>query len=217
MIEPLKYSASLSATAVASLTKLLLLAFVSYGASLAVALAVLFTAGTAAAPHAGQAAAFALLTSRPVQCLAVLLIALSIYPLVTISIQYALRKVVHRVVQEKGETTLVPLMNKAIDRFRQERPAVLGQAADTAWTKLQLLHGLQAAGGNPWVRRALGYAFKKARLDDIPFDQDGLRTSEVVRDRTMQAMHEMSAPDKRSYWIVIALQWVLVLVSYLLR
>jgi hypothetical protein len=217
MIDQVRYFAKLSSLAVVTLVKLYAVAMFSSIVSLVICLIILITYAPGAAPHAsGAAAIVVLVTTRPWHCTLAMVIVLCGVLLVMLSGKYTISKVIHRLVSDKSEGTILPLMNKAIDKFRKERPAGMDKAATVTRSKLALIQQVKNGSGDRWVRRALVFAFKKAQLDDIDFAQDDLRLSDVIRDRTMQAIRDMSKPSKSLFWTVIAVQWLAVLLAYLI-
>lgn len=217
MIDQVKYFTKLSSTAVLTLVKLYVVAMLSTAVSFFVCFMSLFIEPVGAAPHAGaESTLLVLLETRPWQCVFCALIVACGFLLVVLSGKYTMSKVINRLVSDKSENTVLPLLNKVIEKFRQKRPAILEQASAASRSKLNLIQEVKNEIQNRWVKRAVVFALKKARLDDVDFSQEDTRLSEVIRDRTMMALREMSQPDKPLFWITIAFQWVLVVAAYLI-
>lgn len=203
--------------AVFTVLKLYMVAMLSSVASLVISVIILITSAPGAAPHASGAAALLVLAStRPWNCIIALLIVVTGFLLIILAGKYTVNKVVHRIVSDKSENTILPLLNKVIEQFRQGRPAAMDKVSEATWSKMRLIQEVKEHSENPWVRRALVFAFKKARLEDIDLARQDMQLSELIRDRTMLAIREMSTPDKSLFWIVIGIQWVLVLTAYLI-
>lgn len=217
MMDQVKYFAKLSSIAVFTLVKLYAVAMFSSVASLVACVLITVFYAPGAAPHAsGTAAILVLVTTRPWHCILTLLIVASGVVLVVLSGKYTVSKVIHRIVTDKSESTILPFLDKAIEKFRKRRPAMVDRASDSAMTKLRLVQEAKNESDNRWLRGALVLAFKKARLDDIDLAKDDTHLSEVIRDRTMLALQEMSKPSKTLFWAFIVVQWISVLVAWMI-
>lgn len=215
MIDQVKYFGKLSSIAVFTLVKLHALAMLSSSVSLFVVILSMITSG-AAAPHAsGPAAILVLAASRPLHCVLALLIVASGFVLVMLSGKYAVKKVIHRIVTDKSESTILPFLNKAIEKFRKGRPAIMDRASSASTAKMNLIQEARKEGGNRWLRGAVVLGLKKARLDDVDLAKDDTHVSEVIRDRTMVALQETSKPGKTMFWALILVQWVMVLIAFI--
>ena len=217
-MDKVKYFAKLSAVGAITLVKFYLVA--SLSTALCAFLVVLFAAmdGHGAGPHtSGGASVIALFAARPLHGVLLLLVVASFWLLVVLVGKYTVKKVVHRIVSDKSEDTILPLMDKVIGKFNADRPRVLDRMADASKARLRLLQEVREGEGNRWVRRALAFAFKKARLDDVDFTQEDTRLSGVIKDKAVQALHGMSRPGNTAFRIVIGIQWLLVLAAFLMR
>lgn len=217
MNEQVKYFAKLSAVAVFTVVKMYALAMVSTALSLVACLLIMIASVTGAAPHvSGAAAILVLIAAQPLQSFLALVILACGVPLVVLSGKYAMNKVVHRIISDKGERMIAPFMDKVIERYRKNRPAVMDRASDATLAKMRLAQEAKKESGDRWLRGALALAFKKARLDDIDLSKEDARLGDVIRDRTMLAMREMSQPSKTLYWTAIGVQWICVLLAWVL-
>jgi hypothetical protein len=214
MNDQVKYLAKLSASTAFTMVKLYAAAAASTILSLVLSVHIMITS----APDAdGVTSGMGLIAARPWHCVIAILILGGGAVLVILSGKYALGKVMHKLLTDKGEAMIAPFLDKAIGKFRENRPASIGSASSAALSKMRLAQEARNGSGNRWMRGALALAFKQARLDDVDFSKDDTRMGEVVRDRTMLALREMSRPGKALILAVVGAQWFLVLLGWIIR
>lgn len=216
MIDQVKYFAKLSGLAAFTLVKLYAVGLGSTVISLILCVLIMTGSSGAAVDADGATTGWELMSSRTLYIVFAVLIVAGGVLLALLANKYTVSKVINRILTDKGEPMLVPFLDKAIEKFRRNRPASVDRASDTTMAKMRLVQEARNGSGNRWTRSALALAFKTARLDDVDFTKDDTRMGEVVRDRTMLALREMSRPGKTAFWAVIAVQWLLALVAWVI-
>ncbi|MGQ2983740.1 hypothetical protein [Flavobacterium sp.] len=124
-------------------------------------------------------------------------------------------KVIHRLVSDKAEPLLYPVLDKVIERMRTTANH-RGRAVEVyAGEKLRMLQAVKDSSENAWVRRALGYGLRKIKItdDDLKGNVD---VYELLKQRAISALKEAVAPNKTVLWVLVLLQLVFaVIIAFL--
>lgn len=215
MIDKLKYTARISGMAAATFAKLYVLIFVTTGITL-IASILHLAFGNDSNPTAGhtdgKTGLLGLFIAFPVQILCIALIIVCTFILLAGVYKYVVKKVINRIINDNCESTIVPLLEKAFDKLRTKQPQALKNGTDAAYGKLQLINNIKESSENKWVKRALAYGIKKIKLDDVNLNAEGMDTYEIIRQKTVTALRNVAKPDKKLIWLLIALQFILMLV-----
>lgn len=149
-----------------------------------------------------------LITQRPVGCGLLLFLIFSPALYVIFGNKYVLQKVIYRIVKDKSEDTLIPLLDQAITHLRTKQPDLFKKGMDFALVKLKLIHQIRTDSDNVWKRRICTFALKKVSMDDVDFSQDDLDAGELIRMKTIGYLNGVEQPSQLAIWICFAIQWI---------
>lgn len=214
----MNYGAGVAASAAFSFIKINLLGALSTGLATAVMFLMMIAQGFGDGPGpahvSGWAAIVLLFTMRPIAfILAVLILLVSPVVLFAMGNKYILMKTAGRILKEKGEPLLYPLIDTAVHRIRQSQPDVLRKGGDTLKTKLRMIQSVKDSNENRWTKRITTWGLKKADLQDVDFGAKDLSILQTIRDRVVLALHTFSTPSRKFFWIILAVQWCAVVLT----
>jgi hypothetical protein len=214
----IKYGAGLAASAAFSFIKINLLGALSTGLAVVVMFLLMsyqgFGDGPGPAHASGWATIVVLFTMRPIAfILAVAILFVSPFALFALGNKYILMKTAGRMIKDKGEPILYPLIDAAVLRIRQGQPELLRKGGDTLKTKLHMIQAVKDSNENRWTKRITMWGLKKADLHDVDFGAEDLSIMQTIRDRVVSALHTFSTPSRKFFWSILAIQWCAVVLT----
>ncbi|MEL1254579.1 hypothetical protein AAEO57_12385 [Flavobacterium sp. DGU38] len=144
------------------------------------------------------------------------LIALSIFanPFILLSFgnKYIISKTIHKLLSDKGETLLFPIIEKVLGKIKTNQPELLKKGTDTTKLKLKLIQEISdSKDNNKWLKKIIIYGLKKANLDDVDFSDEKLSFTDIVKNKTISGLKEISEPSRNFYWIILGIQILLLI------
>jgi hypothetical protein len=219
MTDKIKYFAKLSATAVASFLKIILLGNISGAVTLTIGLSLVIYQTYFHGPHlSGQTALLIMFMMAPVQMILLVLLITATYFIIPFAGKYTIKKIINKIIADKSESTLYPILDKVLHKFKMSpKTTLIQKGMDYSLVKLQLIENVKQETENKWIKKVLIYGFKKLKMDDIDFSQQHLESTEILKQKTIQALQNVAKPSKKFFWMVIGLQWLVVLIILLMR
>ena len=143
-------------------------------------------------------------------CSVILLVAGIILPIVYFGVGYktVLKKVIYKVLHEKGESIIYPLLDKLLNEFRQKQPSSVKTTTDYSLKKLQLMESIKQGQGNGLLRRVVAFGLSKVKLNDVELNKEGRDFYEVIKIATVQQLKQVSKPSWWPLLIILILQWL---------
>lgn len=226
MLDRIKYAAKLSFIGGSSFFKIFIVGSFSAVFSFAIGL-FLFIYG----PYlevgniggsAGLMALFAVFIIAPIQSVSLTIILISNYFIFSMASSYAVKKVANRLLNDKGEVLLYPLIDKALDKVISDTSVAdkqnwMQKGFDFSLVQMQIVNNIKNQSENKWIKKMLVYGFKKLSVDDIPFNDPKLNLREIIKDRVINAIREMASPSKKKFWYMILFHWIAVLVILIMN
>lgn len=151
-----------------------------------------------------------------------LLILVSVYFIFSFASQYALRKVASRLIEDKAETYLEPLMDKAMDKTlgnisETEKKNMMQKGLDYSVLKLQTINNIKEETSNRWVKYLLTLGFSKLKLDDIPFGDENFNSRNEIKKRVLLAIKDFATPSSQLFWAIVIFHWLVIGVILFMR
>jgi hypothetical protein len=218
VMDKLKYTARLAGVAAFTLMKIMLAGImfsaVAGTTALIIILAQLQGAGHGLA-HAGAAAMALLFAIRPFGMIIFCVIAfVSPWLFLVLGNKYILRKIIYRIIKDKGESLLEPLLDTILGKLKKNQPELLKQGTDMARLRLQALQEIKSSSENKWLRRAAAWGLSKAQLDHLEAGNETLDFTDIIKQRTIAALHDSMAPSRKFFWVIVGVEWLLVALIY---
>lgn len=122
--------------------------------------------------------------------------------------KYILFKLSHKIIMDKSDDVLIPMLEKFLLRFKEKQPVVLKNLEEYSLQKMKLIHEIREnPAENKWLKRVVVFALKKVSLDDIDFSNQHLDFFEIIKIKTIQIMQNITKPKRSMIWIPILIQW----------
>lgn len=123
----------------------------------------------------------------------------------------AIQNALYLVWKNKGVQYFEPVIGRIAKR-------VVTQRMNEKFNHARLRAGLRDVNRNdpttkPVQKKVINYALKKVKLDNIDHSQEELTIDEIITKRTVRFISDMAEPGYVLFWILVALQIVLTIVS----
>ncbi len=221
MKENFKYIAKLSTTAIASFLKINGLGLVSTLVVVIVELILLAKNSTVEYSEQISTVSYvsAIFSARPISSILCLLTLIgSPFVFFTLGNKYILVKLIDKLIKNKSESLINPLLEKVILKFKTKQPVVLRNVGDFSISKLKIIQEIKNdKAENKWLRKIIVLAMEKVQLDEVDFTQDNISFYEILKQKTIQSLKEISEPSRKLIFIAIGIQWTLLLFIWLTK
>lgn len=213
MIENLKYFSKLSLSGIVSLIKINTLGSIS---TIAVTIiGIINLSKDINVGSSGHVSAIPFITStfasRPVGfillCLSLFAFPVLIYMFAN---KYVLKKLANKIIIDKSETILNPMLDKLFNKFKANQPGSVKNAADYSINKLKLIENIKNdKTENKWLKRIIVFGLKKVKMDDVDFNKEDQNFYDILKIKTLETLHEISEPSKNIIWLTLGTQWLI--------
>lgn len=218
MNDNLKYVTKLFSSATFSLFKInilgqLLIAFITVTSLITI---IYQSSGTGMGHVNGLAVITFLLAIRPIG-FGLTLLSLFIIPFLLFSFgnKYVMTKTINKLISDKGEVLLFPIIDKILNRVKEKQPELLKTGADKAMLQLKLIQAFKDSNENKWLKKILIYGLKKIKLDEVDFKDENVSFSEIIKDKIITALKNISEPSRNFFWIILGIEiTLLILISF---
>ncbi|MBZ4041116.1 hypothetical protein [Flavobacterium hibisci] len=173
--------------------------------------------GHAAHTNSGTLILLVFFTSKPIGTTLLLLIFSAPILYLLLGNKYIVSKIIHRLVKDKSESTITPLLDIALAKFKENQPEGIKKGADLALAKIKLLDQVKSEKDNKWLKKIVSFGLKKIKLDDVDFSQDNIDFKDVVKMKTIAALQNSTEPSRKGIFTVLILQWIFLLMIWLIK
>lgn len=215
MNENLKYIAKLTTIAISSFLKITILNV--FSTILVVVIGFILLTKDVDAGSSGHVSAlpFLILTffTRPIGSVLFYLICISSPILLfTLKNKYILSKLANKVIADKSESFIIPFLDKILLKYQSHQPVVLKNTGDYSLNKLKIIQEIKNdKSENKWIRKIIIFGMKKISLDDVDFSHENQNFYDIIKSKTLQSLQNSTAPSRKPIWIIIGMQWLIVL------
>lgn len=217
MLEKLKYIGKLSAIAAFSFLKIYLLGIIS---TIAVCIIdyILLSKNIRAGHVSASAFLHLIFSTRPIGTIWWFLsIAVAPFLYFIYGKKYILSKITHKVISDKAESLLHPILDKIIAKIKAKRPDKEKNIVDFTHEKTEFIQELKSdKSENKWLKKMLILGLKKTKLEGIDNSKKNLDIYELIKNKVIWSLKEMTEPSRSSIWMIFGLQWLGVLFIWLI-
>ncbi|SFC30251.1 hypothetical protein SAMN05421780_104176 [Flexibacter flexilis DSM 6793] len=221
MKENLKYIVKLSSVALFSFLKINILA--TFSTVVVAIMGFILLTKNIDAGHSAHTSAipFLILTffARPVGSILWYLVCIgSPFLFFALGNKYILQKLSHKIITEKSENLINPLLDRILEKFKAKQPNVLRTAGDFSLEKLKLIQDIKTdKAENKWLRKIIVFGLQKVQLDDVDFNQENQSFTNIIKVKTIQSLENISQPSRKLIWMLIAIQWIILVFIWLTK
>lgn len=132
--------------------------------------------------------------------------------------KYILQKLANKVITDKSESVINPLLERFLQKFKTKQPEILKNAGDFSIHKLKLIQEIKNdPSENKWLRKIIVFGMKKIKIEDVDFNKEDQNFFDVIQEKTIQVLKDISKPSRTPIWIGLAIQWIIVLFIWLTK
>ena len=218
MKENLQYTAKLAGSAALSFLKINVPGQLLVGIFSAAILVTLLFQSVDGGAHAGAEAGVVLIfLARPFACiLALLAFFASPILLFYLGNKYIITKLINKVISDKGENILFPLLDKVLNKLQEKQPALFAKGSDKVLLKIKMVQEIKESTENKWFKRILLFALNKVHLSELDLADENMSFNDVVKKSTLTVLKSITEPSRSFFWIICGAQ-VLVFLLIILR
>lgn len=218
MKENLQYTAKLAGSAALSFLKINVPGQLLIGIFSASIIFSLMFQSVHGGAHAGAYAGVILIFfTRPfASILALIAIIASPILLFVLGNKYILTKLINKVISDKGENILFPLLDKVLNKLQEKHPALFAKGSDKAQLKLKMVQEIKESTENKWFKRIILFALKKVHLSELDLADENRSFNDVIKKSTLTVLKSITEPSRSFFWIICGAQ-VLVFLLIILR
>lgn len=211
MTDNLKYAAKLFSSAAFSFFKINILGqFLIVLIEIFTFCTIIYQSGHGTGHMNGSAIVIVLFALRPIgYTLTVLSIFATPFVLFSLGNKYILSKTIHKLLSDKGEVLLFPIIDKVLSKVKLNQPELLKTGADKTKLKLKLLQEIRDSKENKWLKKIILYGFKKVNLDDVDFTDENVSFTDIIKNKIITGLKNISEPSRNFFWIILAIEIVL--------
>lgn len=221
MKENFKYFAKLSGIAIASFLKINILAV--FSTVIVITIEFLLLTKNIDAGHSGHASAipFLILTffARPVGSILWYLTCIcSPFLFFALGNKYIISKLSHKLITDKSESLINPLLERIFQKFQAKQPEILKNTGDFSLNKLKIIQEIKNdKAENKWIRKIIVFGMEKIKLDDVDFNKENQNFYDIIKEKTIQSLKNISEPSRTLIWATIAIQWAILIFIWLTK
>jgi len=155
----------------------------------------------------GSAVVLLLFALRPIGFTLVVISTVAVpFLLFSLGNKYIMSKTIHKILSDKGETLLFPIIDKVLDKIKVNQPDLLKKGTDKTKLKLKLLQEIRESKENKWLKRIILYGFKKVNLDEVDFTDENVSFSAIIKEKIITGLKNMAQPSRNFFWIILGIQ-----------
>lgn len=130
--------------------------------------------------------------------------------------KYILNKIIHKIVKDKSEKYICPLLNKALEKINISQSTAVQKGFDYSMVKLQLIREIQHEPENKWIKKAIVFGIKQTPLNYVDLGEESISFNNFIQLNVIKTLESISEPSKKLIWIIVAIQWLLLLLIWIL-
>jgi len=125
--------------------------------------------------------------------------------------KYVFATVAGKVVQERQDDLIVPVLDKVLLVFQSNQPDLVQNAGDYTFAKLKLINQVKNTKiENPWIKRIVVFGLNKISFESLDLDNNN-NFYDIVKSKFIAVLEMLTESDNRPFWICIAIQWLIIL------
>ena len=213
-----KYVAKLLSRATLSFLKINLIGQISIAIlciiTIIVIVSQIFNNGGGPVHTNGQAAILVLFAARPISFgLTILSIFGAPILLFTLGNKYVMFRTINRLIADKGEQLLFPIIDRILNKAKDNQPQLFQKGTDKAKLQLKILQEIRDSKENKWFKKIISYGFKKVELDEIDFKDENVSFTEILKGKIIDKLEDISQPSRLFFYLILGWQALILLLT----
>lgn len=216
MNDNLKYATKIFGSATFSFFKINIIGQILYAIiGICTICTIIYQSGAKMGHINGPAIVLVLFALRPIG-FGLTLISLFAGPFLLFSLgnKYIISKTINKLLSDKGEVLLYPIIDKVLNKIKINQPDLLKQGTDKTKLKLKLIQEIRDSKDNKWLKKIIIYGFKKVSLEDVDFKDENVSFTEIIKDKIITGLKNISKPSRNFFWIILAIQIIIFILVF---
>lgn len=130
--------------------------------------------------------------------------------------KYLISKNINKLIKDKSDNYVNPVLDKILGKIKDRKNIIVADGKNYDSIKSMLMNQLKNENENKIVSKVITYGLKKVNLDDVDFKSDNFSIIETIKTKVIQALKNVSEPSRKPIFIVIAVQWIILILLWLL-
>lgn len=128
--------------------------------------------------------------------------------------KYIISKTINKLIADKGEALLYPIIDKVLSKIKTNQPDLLKKGTDSTKLKLKVLQEIRDSKENKWLKKIIIYGFKKVSLDDVDFSDEKVSFSDIIKEKIITGLKNVSQPSRNFFWIILGIQVTILILIF---
>ncbi|MBS7233430.1 hypothetical protein KHA90_20660 [Flavobacterium psychroterrae] len=128
--------------------------------------------------------------------------------------KYIISKTINKLISDKGEVLLYPIIDKVLSKIKTNQPDLLKKGTDSTKLKLKVLQEIKDSKENKWLKKIIIYGFKKVSLDDVDFSDEKVSFSDIIKEKIITGLKNVSQPSRNFFWIILGIQITILILIF---
>lgn len=140
----------------------------------------------------------------------IITIIVSIFIPFTFGNKYILKQVAHKIVSEKGENFIKPIIQSSIQKVNNSNPHLLEKGKDLLSFKESFLNTINSSQENKWIKRIITLVIKKMKLDNETINNENVQ--DVFLNKILFEIKKLAKPSLKFFIPIIVLQIIVLII-----
>lgn len=162
----------------------------------------------------GQATIVTLLLLRPFSFgLTLLTMIVAPFLIFTLGNKYIMLRVINRLISEKGEDILFPILDNIFSKIKLSQPKLIENGIEESKLQLKFLQEIKNSKENKWLKKIVIYGLKKVDLNEIDFNDESISYSEIIKSKIIEKLKDISKPSRLFFYSILGWQILILLLT----
>jgi hypothetical protein len=122
-------------------------------------------------------------------------------------------RTINRLIADKGEQLLFPIIDRILNKTKDNQPQLFQKGTDKAKLQLKILQEIRDSKENKWFKKIISYGFKKVELDEIDFKDENVSFTEILKGKIIDKLEDISQPSRLFFYLILGWQALILLLT----
>lgn len=173
-----------------------------------------YSNGSGSVHTSDEAAIVVLFIQRPI-AFGITLLSMIASPFLLFSMgnKYVMFKTINRLIADKGEKLLFPIIDKILLKVKEHQPELFRQGVDKTKLQLSILQEIRDSKQNNWLKRIIAFGFKKVDLNEIDFKDENVSFTEIIKVKIIDQLKSISEPSRLFFWVIWGINLLILILT----
>jgi hypothetical protein len=127
--------------------------------------------------------------------------------------KYVMFKTINRLIADKGEKLLFPIIDKILLKVKEHQPELFRQGVDKTKLQLRILQEIRDSKQNKWLKKIITFGFKKVDLNEIDFKDENVSFSEIIKVKIIDQLKSISEPSRLFFLVILVINLLILILT----